>query len=410
VIASGCATSATLQPVSAADAKSELSAATTAFAKDPANTELRIAYGRAQYMSKDDIGARRTLEPLLAASGQTGADANLYAGASAQRMGDLPEARVEYLRYLSIVGKDADVEGRLGDIARQEAMIAAQTSIKNEARLNPASYPPAALGVAPLSVASDDPTFQPLGYGVADLLVADLAISPDLQLVDRLNVDAIMREMDLSKSGRADTLSAPSLGKLVGASRLVNGVITPFSKSHLTMDARVTSVERGTLVGLPVSQNTSLVEILDAEKSLANQLFTELGVTLTPAQRAAFEKRPTRYLSAFLAYSRGASSEAQWNLDAAESYYFAAVSIDPGFVLAQQRLAAVRANSGRPRANRLPLEPDNWSQNILGGVTQGVNPSPGDVIGAPGNTMNLPLDAALTAAAAGTIVIIIGTP
>jgi hypothetical protein len=152
------------------------------------------------------------------------------------------------------------------------------------------------------------------------------------------------------------------------------------------------------------------VEILDAEKSLANQLFTELGVTLTPAQRAAFEKRPTRYLSAFLAYSRGASSEAQWNLDAAESYYFAAVSIDPGFVLAQQRLAAVRANSGRPRANRLPLEPDNWSQNILGGVTQGVNPSPGDVIGAPGNTMNLPLDAALTAAAAGTIVIIIGTP
>jgi hypothetical protein len=32
------------------------------------------------------------------------------------------------------------------------------------------------------------------------------------------------------------------------------------------------------------------------------------------------------------------------------------------------------------------------------------------VIGAPGNTMNLPLDAALTAAAAGTIVIIIGTP
>ena len=156
-------------------------------------------------------------------------------------------------------------------------------------------------------MASNDPTFMPLGYGVADLLVADLAISPQLQLVDRLNVDAIMRELDLGKSGRADTLSAPSLGKLVGASRLVNGVITPVSKSHLTMDARVTSVEKGSIVGRPVSQSTALVEILDAEKALASQLFDELGVTLTPAQRAAFEKRPTRYLSAFLAYARGAT-------------------------------------------------------------------------------------------------------
>jgi tetratricopeptide (TPR) repeat protein len=406
----GCAGKPALEPVSPASAQEQLAAATREFAADPGNPALRVAFGRAQYLANQDAGARRTLEPLLATGGSTGADANLYAGAAAQRMGNLADARVDYLRYLSIAGKDQDVEARLGDIARKEATISAQEAIRNEKALNPATYPASAVGVSPLFVPASDTTLAPLGYGVADLLIADLSISPQLQIVDRVRVDAVLRELDLAKGGRTDSTSAPALGKLVGASRMVNGEIRSGLKNHITMDAQVTSVERGAIVGRPVSEQTAMVEILDGEKRLALQLFGELGVTLTPAQMQEVQKRPTRYLSAFLAYARGAAAEAQWNLDAAESYYVGALSIDPGFVLAQQRLAAVRSSSGRPRANNLPIDPDNWSQNILGGVTQGINPSPGDVLGSAGNTTNAPLDAALTAASQGTIIIIIGTP
>lgn len=406
----GCFTQPALTPVPANEARSELAQATSNFARDPANNDLRLAYGKALYQNHDDVNARRALEPLLASGGTMGAQANLFAGAAAQRAGNLSDARVEYLRYLSIVGKDQDVEARLGDISRKEAMIQAQQAIKDEKALNPSSYPASAVGVSPLVVASNDSTLAPLGYGMADLLIADLAISPQLTVVDRVRVDAITRELDLSKSGRADTLTAPQMGKLVGASRLVNGMITPLPESRLNMDARVTSVAQGTLVGLPVTQSTSLDQILDAEKSMALDLFGQLGVVLTQAQRAALEKRPTRYLSAFLAYARGSAAEAQWNLDAAESYYGAAVSIDPGFTLAQNRLAAVRANTGRPKGIDLPVVPDNWEQSILGGVTQGINPSPGDFLGPIGNTTNAPLGAALTATGTGTIIIIIGTP
>jgi hypothetical protein len=181
-------------------------------------------------------------------------------------------------------------------------------------------------------------------------------------------------------------------------------------QSYLNLDARVTSVTEGDVVGQPVVQHTSLTDILDAEKELALDLFGELGVTLTPAQRAELEKRPTRYLSAFLAYARGSAAEANWQLDVAASYYGAAVAIDPGFTLAQLRLAAVRANTGRPAALDLPVEPDNWIDGILGGVTQGINPSPGDILGPIGNTTNAPLGGTLSATNAGTIIIIIGNP
>jgi len=410
IAAAGCASKPALAPVAPATAAQEVEAAKTAFAADPGSQRARVDYGKALYRAHEDREARSTLEPLLAEGGEVGAQANLFAGAAAQRLGNLSDARVEFLRYLSIVGKDQDVEARLGDISRAEAMLAAQKAIKDEKALNPATYPVSAVGVSPLLVESNDSTLAPLGYGVADLLIADLAISPQLTVVDRVRVDAIVRELDLSKSGRVDTVTAPQLGKLVGASRLVNGMITPLPQSYLNLDARVTSVAEGEVVGQPVAQHTTLSDILDAEKDLALDLFSQLGVTLTPAQRAALEKRPTRYLSAFLAYARGAAAEANWNLDAAAAYYGAAVSIDPGFTLAQQRLNNVRANTGRPAALDLPVEPDNWIDGILGGVTQGLNPSPGDVLGPIGNTTNAPLGGTLSATNAGTIIIIIGNP
>jgi len=408
----GCSSPSGLSPVEPATAEQSLAAAKKAFAADPSSAQRRLDYGTAQYQAHDDPGARRTLEPLLADNGDLGAQANLFAGAAAQRMGNLSDARVEYLRYLSIVKHDHDVEARLGDISRQEAVLAAQTAIKEERALNPATFSRSAVGVSPLTVASNDSSLIPLGYGLADLLIADLSVSPDLQIVDRVRVDAVLHELDLAKSGRTDSLTSPQLGRLVGARRLVNGVITPLPKSTLSMDARVTSVEEGAAAGRPVVQQTSLSDILDAEKQLALKLFAELGVTLTPKEREAVERRPTRYLSAFLAYARGSAAEAQWNLEAAEAYYTAALSIDPGFVLAQNRLASVRSNTGRPRSGslNLPVVPDNWIQNILGGVAQGVNPSPGDVLGAPGNTTNSQLGGVLSAATTGTIVIIIGTP
>ena len=410
IAAAGCASKLPLAPVAPATATHVVEATKQAFARDPGSQRARLEYGKALYRAHDDREARATLEPLLAENGDIGAQANMFAGAAAQRLGELSDARVEFMRYLSIVGKDQDVEARLGDISRAEAMLAAQKAIRDEKALNPATYPTSAVGVSPLLVESSDSTLAPLGYGIADLLIADLAISPQLTVVDRVHVSAILHELELSKSGRVDTVTAPQLGKLVGASRLVNGMITPLPQSYLNLDARVTDVAEGDVVGQPVVQHTTYTDILDAEKELALDLFGEMGVTLTPAQRAELEKRPTRYLSAFLAYARGSAAEANWNLDVAASYYGAAVAIDPGFTLAQQRLAAVRANTGRPSALDLPVEPDNWIDGVLGGITQGLNPSPGDILGPIGNTTNAPLGGTLTATNAGTIIIIIGNP
>jgi hypothetical protein len=97
-----------------------------------------------------------------------------------------------------------------------------------------------------------------------------------------------------------------------------------------------------------------LASIFDAEKSLAYRLFEELGVTLTPAERAAVEQRPTANLTAFLAYSRGVRDEAFGQYAAAAANFRAAVTADPSFGAARTRLQSAetsqRTSSAAPAA------------------------------------------------------------
>jgi hypothetical protein len=48
-----------------------------------------------------------------------------------------------------------------------------------------------------------------VGFGFADHLRADLTKSHQLILVDRLRLDALMREMRLASTGLADLTTAP---------------------------------------------------------------------------------------------------------------------------------------------------------------------------------------------------------
>ncbi|HZI44674.1 MAG TPA: CsgG/HfaB family protein, partial [Ilumatobacter sp.] len=79
--------------------------------------------------------------------------------------------------------------------------------------------------MAPFSVDGVDTALAPLAYALADLLMTDLARSAQLRIVDRLRLDALLREVRLVEAGRVDTATAPRVGRLVGARRLVIGAL-----------------------------------------------------------------------------------------------------------------------------------------------------------------------------------------
>jgi hypothetical protein len=94
-----------------------------------------------------------------------------------------------------------------------------------------------------------------------------------------------------------------------------------------------------------VDASAPLTDVLAAEKALAFRVFDALGVVLTPAERAAVERRPTANLAALLAYGRGVREEYDGDFRRAVDAYRRAAQLDPNFGAAATRAAVARTLS-----------------------------------------------------------------
>src|SRR5688500_6092548 len=120
-------------------------------------------------------------------------------------------------------GGAASTDAALRRVAAADS--AARAAIANERAIDAASLPARAVGVAPFAADPADTVATALAYGLADLLITDLSRSAALTVVDRLRADAVLRELRLAESGRVDSATAPRVGRLVGARRLVVGTV-----------------------------------------------------------------------------------------------------------------------------------------------------------------------------------------
>jgi curli biogenesis system outer membrane secretion channel CsgG len=222
----------------------------------------------------------------------------------------------------------------------QEADAAARAAIAVERSIDPTRIPDRAVGVPPMAITASDTTLSALGYGLSELLANDLARSSRLTVVERLRLEAVLRELDLARSGAVDTTTAARVGRIIGARRLIVGGVRQLPGGDVQITAQVADVVTHRVTNV-VSARAPLSRIFEAETQLAFQIFNVLGVTLTPAERAAIEQAPTRNVAALLAYSRGVREESYGRYGAAAEQYRAALAADPNFTEASLRMTNV---------------------------------------------------------------------
>lgn len=228
------------------------------------------------------------------------------------------------------------------------AVLLAPLAARTVRAQTPAPRKPASqvVAVLPLHVAARDTVLAPLGFALADFLSTDLARSQQLTLVERARLGAILRELALAASGLVDSATAPRAGRLLQARTLVTGALTRRVDGDIVFDARLTDTPTGRVTS-GLSGRATLANVLDAEKALVLRLFEQLGVQLTPRERALVEERPTRNLSALLAYGQGVQAEVNGQYALASRAFRRAAAVDPGF-----RQALVRADAARAQAVR----------------------------------------------------------
>ena len=148
--------------------------------------------------------------------------------------------------------------------------------------------------------------YDPLGKGVASMMISDLSSVEEIQLVERDRTQDLLKEMELQHSRYFDSTTAVKAGHMVGAQYVVVGSFVAV-QPKIRIDTRVVRVETGEIVKTAAVTGDE-DSFFDLEQKLASRLIDGLGVALSPEsqQRLASRQRANRIdaLSTMLGFSQ----------------------------------------------------------------------------------------------------------
>lgn len=244
------------------------------------------------------------------------------------------DARQTYTSFLEIEsggGPAADaVEDRLPRVRRLAAQAEARRIAAREAELADVPPRPDAIGVVPFDFQGSDPELAPLAAALGALLATDLAQTDRLTVLERLQVDALLDELELGASDRVAPETAARGGRLLGAGHIVVGSVAG-TEASVEIEGLLVDASRADASVQPVAESDPVAAIIDAEKRLALGIFERLGIELTAAERERVNERPTENVQALLAYGLGVDAELSGNFAEARAQYQRAAQLDPGF-------------------------------------------------------------------------------
>ena len=223
---------------------------------------------------------------------------------------------------------------------REQATAGAREALAREQELTAQTTDANAVAVLPLTIVGDT-TYAPLGRGLAQMIITDLALVERFRAVERLQIGALLQELRLAETDRVDQATAARVGRLVRAGRMVLGSATIPPEGDVRLEASVVQAD-GQVTG-PTSTTGRLRDLLRMEKDLVVGILGRMGYQLADAELQLILENGTENLTAFLAYSRGLVAEDLGDYATAAVHFSNAVQSDPGFTAARTQYEAAAA-------------------------------------------------------------------
>lgn len=308
---------------------------------NPESYEAWRELGIAFYNKGDLIKAEDALKQ--ANNIQPDARTNVYMGLIFEQKRQYDKAIGAYSASLSMKteGKTrAMIKAYLDRLISRKIKDDASLAVENEASIDVASIPGNTIAVVDFDGSQLPPELAPISKGLAEFTSVDLSKVSGLSVVDRLKIEAILGELKLSSSKRADPAYAPRVGRLLGSRRIVSGYLTEAGDENLRLDGGIINTVDST-TELTGSSTEKLQGIFKLQKDFVFKVIDSLGVELTLEERDAIKEVPTESFLAFMSYCRGLDYQSLGMTDAARLEFENAVSEDKSFQQASAKLNEV---------------------------------------------------------------------
>ena len=169
---------------------------------------------------------------------------------------------------------------------------------------------------------------RPLQKAMADMIITDLAKAPSIAVVERVKMQKLLEELKLGTTGIVDPKTAPRVGRLVGAGRVVTGNMAGLSEAVMRVDSVVMDVGTVKDAGRQEAQGP-VDEFFKIEKAIVFGILDDLGVSLTPQERSAMGRYATTSYTAIKYYGEGLDAQDKEDWDLAIRLFLRSSEADP---------------------------------------------------------------------------------
>lgn len=195
------------------------------------------------------------------------------------------------------------------------------------------------------AIGSANAELAPLSKGIADMLIGELAMNPNIRVVERDQIQKVLEEQKLSTDGKVDGETAVKVGKLIGAHHMVTGGFITDRSGKMRFTARVFNVETSAIEFPMAGGPTGVVEgKIESFMELVNQLATKINkgaklpdipAKVGEARQEAAKKVP---YEAIALYSKGLAAKDAGNKTEAVTLFRKSIEKFPQFEKAQAEL------------------------------------------------------------------------
>ncbi len=188
---------------------------------------------------------------------------------------------------------------------------------------------------------SGEAKMKALSKGLADMMITDLSKYYMLNVIERDKLEEIMKEQDISQTGRFDQSTALKLGKLLGVECILAGSYFEMMGSF-RMDARIIDVETGKIIRSE-GVNGPAEKFFDLEKQLVGKIVAGLEISLKDGEKDYLNSTiASKFtLNAGLNYSNALNKMDKGNVEEAKQMFETILTNNPEFEPAQMALNSI---------------------------------------------------------------------
>ncbi|HOG15813.1 MAG TPA: tetratricopeptide repeat protein [Syntrophales bacterium] len=209
----------------------------------------------------------------------------------------------------------------------RDAAKKAKEAVKQEALLQAAPGEPNALAVTYFSDKGLTQQSKPLQKAMAAMLITDLSKTKSLKVVERIRLQKLLEEMQLGTSGLVDDGTAPRVGRLLGAGKVVTGNMIG-EGDKVDVKRLLMNVPTGGEVGRQ-DANGLVKEFFKIEKAVAFGILKDMGVQLSKEEEATIGRYASQSYPGLIYYGEGLDAQDRGEWDKAIAIFQKCLKEDP---------------------------------------------------------------------------------